>query len=83
MLVPKHTTGAVSEIEWRQLGRYLWAGTGELGPVGTIEQGHRFTAINKGCEVVGRCRSLRDAQALLEHLAAAWAHTRDGAAPLA
>jgi hypothetical protein len=70
----KHATGPSSEFEWRQFGRYLWAGTGELGPVGTVEHGRRFTAIDVAGSVVGRCRNLADAQALLEHIAAARVH---------
>ena len=67
MIVPRHATGAVPRVEWRQLRQYLWAGAGMHGPVGTIEQGHRFTAIDTDGGVVGRCKSLQDAQALLEH----------------
>lgn len=55
-----------SSARWRQLGRYLWAGTGCLGPIGTVEQGRRFNAVSTSGDVVGRCRSLRDAEALLE-----------------
>jgi hypothetical protein len=67
--MPKHATHEASRCEWRRFGRYLWAGTSESGPVGTIEQGRRYAAIDVGGVVVARCKQLEDAQGLLEHLA--------------
>jgi hypothetical protein len=66
----EHTTEESSRYEWRRFGRYLWAGTSATGPVGTVEQGRRYAAIDVGGIVVARCKQLEDAQGLLEHLAA-------------
>jgi hypothetical protein len=67
----KQSAGAPPATEWRRLGSYLWAGTGEYGPVGTIEQGRRFKAVDTEGTVIARCRDLGEAQAVLEHLALA------------
>jgi hypothetical protein len=54
--------------EWRRLGPYLWAGSGERGPVGTVERGRRFVALDTNGDVRGRYKRLTDAQALLADL---------------
>ena len=57
--------GSGSPIVWRHLQRHLWAGAGPAGPLGTIEEGHRFTAIDATGAVLARCRSLDAAKAAL------------------
>jgi hypothetical protein len=52
-------------VEWRRLGDYLWAGTSDEGPVGTIEHGRRYYAIDPLGSVIARCRDLSTAQAAL------------------
>lgn len=69
--MPKHAGPAATTAEWRRLGPYLWAGAGQHGPVGTIEHGRRFKAVDPDGVVVGRCQALAEAQALLEHVGAA------------
>jgi len=64
----KHAAPVPSTCEWRRLGPHLWAGASEHGPVGTIEHGRRFKAVDPDGTVVGRCHDLAEAQALLEHV---------------
>lgn len=67
--MPKHAAVALSLTEWRRLGTSLWVGTGPHGPLGTVEHGRRFNAVDTEGALVARCRELQEAQALLEHLA--------------
>jgi hypothetical protein len=60
---------ACGSVEWRRLGDYLWVGATDEGPVGTIEHGRRFSAIDTSGSVVARCRDLSTAQAALAGLA--------------
>jgi hypothetical protein len=70
--MPKHAAidpSELTDMEWRRLGGTLWAGRGPDGPVGTIERGRRYNAVDTEGLLVGRCRRLQEAEALLEHLA--------------
>jgi hypothetical protein len=69
--MPKHAATAIPLTEWRRLSGTLWVGTGQHGPVGIVERGRRFNAVDLEGALVARCRELREAQALLEHLAEA------------
>ena len=71
----EHPVEDVPLVEWRHFGSDLWAGRAEFGPVGTIERGRRFTAIDVSGNVLGRSRSLEDAQALLVRAAAEWSRS--------
>jgi hypothetical protein len=63
--MPKHAGPTCDPVEWRRLGDYLWAGTSDEGPVGTIERGRRFYAIDPSGSIIARCHDLRTAQAAL------------------
>jgi hypothetical protein len=65
--MPKHTGLDRDPVEWRRLSDYLWVGTSDDGPVGTIERGRRFSAIDTSGLVLARCRDLATAQATLAH----------------
>jgi len=67
----RHVSAPRSTCEWRRLGDYLWVGTGPRGPIGTVERGWRYKAVDTTGTVVARCHELAEAQALLEHLAEA------------
>jgi hypothetical protein len=69
--MPKHAAIDQPDTEWRRLGGTLWAGRGPDGPVGTVERGWRYKAVDTEGLLVGRCRELREAEALLEQLAEA------------
>jgi hypothetical protein len=73
----KHAAAAEPLTEWRRLSHTLWVGHGQHGPVGIVEQGRRFNAVDLEGAVVARCHDLHEAQALLEHLA----ESRETAAP--
>jgi hypothetical protein len=76
----EHVGHECDRVEWRRLNDYLWAGSSGEGPVGTIERGRRFSAIDTSGEVIARCRDLRTAQAVLAgDVGAAWASERDTA----
>jgi hypothetical protein len=79
----KHCADMPPTTQWRRISTYLWAGTGACGPVGTVEQGRRFKAVDTSGNLVARCRDLDEAQALLEQLAAAGALHRSGQAAAA
>jgi len=64
-----HISTAPSTCEWRRLGEYLWVGAGPWGPIGTIERGWRYKAVDTSGTLLARCHELHEAQALLEHLA--------------
>lgn len=66
---PVIRTEAGSEVEWRQLGRYLWAGRRDGRPVGTVEQGRRFVRTDADGEIVGAYRTLAEAQAATDRRA--------------
>jgi hypothetical protein len=70
----EHAGGDLPPVEWRHFGSDLWAGAAEFGPVGTIEHGRRFTAIDTDGNVLGRSRSLEEAQAMLLRVAEAQSH---------
>lgn len=57
---------AAGATEWRQLGRWLWAGRRDGRPVGTIERGRRFVLTDAAGEVLGAYRSFADAAAAAE-----------------
>jgi hypothetical protein len=67
--MPSHVSPPTETTEWRHLSDFLWAGSGPHGPVGTVERGRRFKAVDPSGELVSRCRALHEAQSLLEHLA--------------
>ncbi|WP_297344872.1 hypothetical protein [Amnibacterium sp.] len=67
----RHVTATPSICEWRRLGEYLWVGTGPWGPIGTVERGRRYKAVDTTGTLLARCHDLGEAQALLEHLAEA------------
>jgi hypothetical protein len=67
----RHVSAAQVTCEWRRLSEYLWVGTGPRGPIGTVERGWRFKAVDTSGALVARCHELQEAQALLEHLAEA------------
>ena len=72
--MPKHAGPVCDSVEWRRLNDYLWAGTDDHGPVGTIEHGRRFYAIDTSGAVIARCRDLLTAQAVLaDNAEATWA----------
>jgi hypothetical protein len=52
-----------SAASWRPLGRDLWVGRTEAGPVGTIECGRRFVATDAEGRARGAYRSLEAAMA--------------------
>ncbi|MFD1722707.1 hypothetical protein [Amnibacterium endophyticum] len=49
--------------EWRRLGRFLWSGRRDGRPVGTIEHGRRFVVLGLEGDLLGRFRTLAEAQA--------------------
>jgi hypothetical protein len=65
----RHAAGEPQAVEWRRFGANLWAGAADFGPIGTIERGRRFSAIDVEGQVLGRSRCLEDAQALLVSVA--------------
>ena len=67
----KHAAIDQPTAEWRRLGDTLWAGRGPDGPVGTVERGRRYKAVDTDGLLVARCRGLEEAEAVLEHLAGA------------
>ena len=67
--MPESAGPACGSVEWRRLNDYLWAGAADDGPVGTIEHGRRYSAIDTSGCVVARCRDLPTAQAALADLA--------------
>jgi hypothetical protein len=73
----RHVSATPSICEWRRLGDYLWVGTGPWGPIGTVERGWRYKAVDTTGALLARCHDLDEAQALLEHLAAARRMTPD------
>ena len=72
---------AENSVEWRRLNDRLWAGTSDDGPVGTIEHGRRYYAIDTLCRVIARCPDLPAAQAALAENAATDASTADHTRP--
>jgi hypothetical protein len=78
--MPKHAGPDRDPVEWRRLSDYLWVGTSDDGPVGTIERGRRFYAIDTSGRILARCHDLATAQATLAHHAAALAATEHGKA---
>ena len=65
------------DVRWRRLDSGLWSGTRDGRPVGTVERGRRYTAVDLDGEVVGRFDSLEAAMtALLEPRTGAGAHPR-------
>ena len=71
----EYAGGDLPPVQWRHFGSDLWAGAAEFGPVGTIERGRRFIAIDTEGNVLGRSRSLEDAQAMLLSVAEAQSHS--------
>ncbi|HEY0373655.1 MAG TPA: hypothetical protein VGC94_02605 [Amnibacterium sp.] len=67
----RHVSATPSICAWRRLGEYLWVGTGPWGPIGTVERGWRYKAVDTTGTLLARCHDLDEAQALLEHLAEA------------
>jgi hypothetical protein len=63
--MPEFAGPTCGSVEWRRLGDYLWVGATDEGPVGTIEHGRRFSAIDTSGSVIARCRDLTTAQAVL------------------
>jgi hypothetical protein len=63
--MPEHVEPDCDRVAWRRLSDYLWVGTSDDGPVGTIEHGRRFYAIDTSGSVVARCSDLATAQAAL------------------
>lgn len=61
--MPEDRVPTEESVEWRRLNDYLWAGTCEDGPVGTIEHGRRYYAIDTLGSVIARCHDLPGAQA--------------------
>jgi hypothetical protein len=74
--MPEHRGSDDESVEWRRLNDYLWVGARHDGPVGTIEHGRRYYAIDTLGSVIARCPDLPGAQAALAHNAEA---TEDGA----
>jgi hypothetical protein len=72
--MPEDRGPAEESVEWRRLNDYLWAGTCEDGPVGTIEHGRRYYAIDTLGSVIARCHDLPGAQA-------AFSRSAEGARP--
>lgn len=69
MSVALHPARAVpsrASASWRPLGRTLWVGRTEAGPVGMIERGRRFVATDADGRVRGAYRSLDVAMAALD-----------------
>lgn len=66
--MPKHVAATPPDTEWRRLSEFLWVGADPHGPVGIVERGWRFKALDVDGILVARCRSLEEAQSLLEHL---------------
>ena len=81
VMMSKHAGGDLPPVEWRHFGSDLWAGAAEFGPVGTIERGRRFTAIDTDGHVLGRSRSLEDAQAMLLSVAEVQSRTAGAHSP--
>ena len=50
------------DVEWRQLGPHLWVGRLDGKPLGTIEQGARWTFTDVDGHVVRDLGSLQEAQ---------------------
>lgn len=59
------TVLVAADAVWRRIGPLLWVGRWDGYPIGIIEHGHRWTAIDAADRVVGRYDSLEDAQRAL------------------
>jgi hypothetical protein len=67
--MPKHVAAEQLDTEWRRLSQFLWVGADSLGPIGVVEHGWRYKALDTDGTLAARCRNLDEAKALLEHLA--------------
>jgi hypothetical protein len=79
--LPENRGPAENSVEWRRLNEHLWAGTRDDGPVGTIEHGRRYYAIDTLGSVIARCPDLAGAQAALAENAATGGSTADPGRP--
>lgn len=80
--MPEHREPADDSVAWRRLNDYLWVGARDDGPVGTIEHGRRYYAIDTLGSVIARSPDLPGAQAAFARNLEAGEATADaGAAP--
>ena len=56
---------ALPEVQWRRLSSHLWAGGRDGYPIGQVEQGRRYAAIDPLGTVRGRFRTLEEAEGAL------------------
>jgi hypothetical protein len=57
--------GAIDDVEWRRLNRRLWAASREGRPLGTVEHGRRYVALDVDGGAIGRYDGLETAMAAL------------------
>ncbi|MDH2444188.1 hypothetical protein QDR37_09555 [Amnibacterium sp. CER49] len=60
-----HGDDAIDEVAWRRLDRRLWAASRQGRPLGTVEHGHRYTALDVDGGTIGRYDGLDTAMAAL------------------
>lgn len=58
---------APDRVEWRELGRDLWAARRDGRPLGTVEHGRGYLATDSDAEPLGRYRTLEAAMDAVVH----------------
>jgi hypothetical protein len=58
----QHMASVPGDVEWRALGRDLWVGRRDGRPVGTVEHGRRYLALDVDGESLGAYCTLEEAQ---------------------
>lgn len=60
-----HGDDAIDDVEWRRLDRRLWAASRQGRPLGTVEHGRRYAALDVDGGTIGRYDGLETAMAAL------------------